>query len=390
MRIGCFFFPHFAIQVERKDNSAMPGKPVIVGGFPEERKPVYDASDEAIKCGIKPGMPLRQAYSLCPQGQFLPLAEGKYALVFQAIIDLLASFCPMVEAASLGCAFIEVSQQQNDTRSIREIVEAIERQSQFKPSVGVASSKFAAWAASQVAEPGRCIILPCGEEGDFLQDLPLNLLPGSTEILRQFRLLGIDTIGQVANLPPEAITLEFGNEGKRLWELANGIDSSRLIPWHRSRVLEEKLNFEPPAESLDQLLAGADRLLNRLTSQLWGQCCSRLTVCLHFANGNFIQKMLYLKQPTSSEEVILSRLRHWLMEAKLAGVVTEMRLALADLCAARGSQVALLDREVKPKHNISCVIHQLQARYGKGVVKKAELSRSPTRLPEHSFHLSDF
>ena len=65
MRVGCFFFPHFPVQVEAREDATLTGRPIIIGGLPYERKAVYDASQEALDCGIRSGMPLREAYALC-------------------------------------------------------------------------------------------------------------------------------------------------------------------------------------------------------------------------------------------------------------------------------------------------------------------------------------
>jgi nucleotidyltransferase/DNA polymerase involved in DNA repair len=65
-----------------RDNDSLKGKSIIIGGLPYERKVVYDASQETLSCGVRQGMPLREAYALCPQGVFLPLDEGKYATAF--------------------------------------------------------------------------------------------------------------------------------------------------------------------------------------------------------------------------------------------------------------------------------------------------------------------
>jgi len=57
MRIGCIFFPNFAVQVEVRDNNALSGKPIIIGGFPYQLKAVHDASEEAMRQSVKRGVP---------------------------------------------------------------------------------------------------------------------------------------------------------------------------------------------------------------------------------------------------------------------------------------------------------------------------------------------
>jgi nucleotidyltransferase/DNA polymerase involved in DNA repair len=98
MRFGCFFFRNFPIQIEVRDDNSLSGKPIIIGGLPYQRKSVYASSHEAFEHGIKQGMPLREAYSLCPQGLFLPLDEEKYLNAFTAVLTLLANYSPAVEA----------------------------------------------------------------------------------------------------------------------------------------------------------------------------------------------------------------------------------------------------------------------------------------------------
>ncbi|MBE9513873.1 MAG: DNA polymerase IV, partial [Chloroflexi bacterium] len=174
MRVGCLFFPHFSVQVEARDNSAIPGKPIIIGGFPHELKPVHDASKEAIKHGIQRGMPLRQAYALCPRGLFLPLAEEKYNCAFTQVLSLLSRYSPTIEATATEHAFLDVTYEPDETRFIRAVDETIERETGFHASMAIASNKFVALTASLVASTGQALVIPEGEEKEFLQDLPVD------------------------------------------------------------------------------------------------------------------------------------------------------------------------------------------------------------------------
>lgn len=418
MRVACFFFPRFVVQVEARDNASLQGKPVIVGGHPYERKPVYDASQEALAYGVRRGMPLREAYTICPQGVFLPLDEGKYTDAFTAVLALLADCSPVVEAGyrelhsrtSQGApgsgvspaghsAFVDLRYECSDSfgelRFVEEIRQLIETRLQLHPLVSVAPNKFVAWAASRVAGPGNVTVIAGGGEKDFLKDQPVCFLPASVRTLERFELLGIHRMGQLAGLSPAAVSLEFGNEGQHLWELSNGIDRSRLVSWSQVPTLKEQVNFEPPAETLHQLLASGDTLLTGLSRQLkerW-QCCLRLTISMHFTNDHITQRVFHFKEATSSRETMLRHLKQYLDSARYTTPVSEMRLTLTDFCPESGRQALISsgfsDGPRKHRERLASAISRLRQRYGKGVVGKV-LAKPNSALPEDSFSFTEF
>ena len=394
MRVACFFFPHFVVQVEVRDNDSLSGKPIIIGGLPYERKAVYDASKEALACGVRQGMPLREAYALCPQGVFLPLDEGKYADAFTTVLTMLANYSPVVEAGTAGSAFIDLRYECPDYSRVLQFVEEvrqiIEKRLQLHPFVSVASNKFVAWAASRVAGSGKVMVITGREGKDFLKDVPVCLLPASSRTLERLELLGIYRIGQLARLSLAAVSLEFGNEGKRLWELSNGIDESRLVPWSQVPMLKEQIYFEPAAETIGQVLASGGELLNRLSQQLkerW-QCCLRLTISMHFSNDHIAQRVFHLKEATSSRETMLRHLTQYLESARFTTPVSEMRLTLTDFCPENGRQSLFLDERLRHRERLASAISWLRQRYGKGVVGRV-LAKPNSALPEDSFSFSE-
>jgi nucleotidyltransferase/DNA polymerase involved in DNA repair len=391
MRIGCLFFARFAVQVESRANSALAGQPVIIGGLPHEPGAVYDASEEAMRCGVKPGMPLRQAYALCPRGMFLPLAGEKYSDAFSQILRLLGDYSPVVEMAARDCAFLDITREHDERRFIAELEGTIKREACFRMSAGAASAKFVAWAASQLAGPGGPVIVPDGEEREFLQDLPVDWLPASSELLRRLKLFGIYRMGQLAKLPRQAVSLQFGAEGQKLWDLAGGIDGSRLTPGRMPETIKEELSFEPPAEDLALILSGADGLLDWLSWQLkqrW-QCCRQLTASLTFINGHVVQRTFHFKEATTSREIMLRQLKGCLEKARFTAPAGELRLTLTGLCPEEAKQASFLSRMSKRRERLKPAIDWLQQRYGRGVIKKA-IPEEQSILPEDSFSFTQF
>jgi DNA polymerase-4 len=391
MRIGCIFFPNFAVQVELRDNNALSGQPIIIGGFPYQLKAVHDASEEAMRQGVKRGMTLRQAHALCPQAIFLPLADDKYNNAFTHVLNFLAKCTPVVAVGAETCALLDATLERDEFAFIKEIMETLEEKTGLHTSAGIASNTFVARVASQVTKPGECTIVPDGEERGFLQNLPVDLLPASPESLRRLKLFGIYKMEELANLPIGAVELQFGREGQVLRELANGIDSSKLMPWKMPEALTGEIFFEPPAEVLTIILSGAGDLLNSLAGQLkqsW-QCCRRLTICLSFSNGDMVKRTFHFKEATYSREVMLRQLQHYFEMARFTSLIEKMTLTLTGLCSEEGKQASFLDTQVKHWGKLITAISQLQQRYGKGIVKRV-LYKEGRLLPEDSFSFANF
>lgn len=388
MRIGCIFFPSFAVQVEVRDNNTLSGKPIIIGGFPYQLKAVNDASEEAMGQGVTRGMLLRQAHALCPEAIFLPLAEDKYSDVFTNVLNLLAQYTPVVAVGAETCALLDATLERDEFAFMKETLEIIEEKTGLHTSAGIASNTFVSRVASQVAKLNECLVVPDGEERRFLQNLPVDLLPASPESLRRLKLFGIYKIQELAKLPIGAVKLQFGREGQILWELANGIDFSKLTPWKMPEALTGEVVFEPPAEALTIILNGAGDLLNSLAGQLkqrW-QCCRRLTMCLSFSNSDRVKRTLHFKEATCSKEVMLHQLQHYLEGARFTSLVEKMTLTLTVLCSEEGKQVSFLDTQARHWEKLIRAINQLQQRYGQGIVKQV-LCKERCLLPEDSFFL---
>ena len=336
-------------------------------------------------------MPLRQAHALCPQAVFLPPAEDKYNDAFAHVLNFLAEYTPVVAVGAETCALLDLTLERNEFGFIKEIMEIMKKKAGLHTSAGIAPNTFVARVASQVAKPCECITVPDGEEREFLQNLPIDLLPASPESLRRLKLFGIYQMEELAKLPIGAVELQFGREGQILWELANGIESSKLMPWKMPETLTGEVFFEPPAEALTIILDGAGDLLNSLAGQLkqsW-QCCRRLTMCLSFSNGDMVKRTFHFKEATCSMGVMQRRLQHYLERTRFTSLIEKMTLTLTDFCPEEGKQVSFFDTQVKPWAKLITAISQLQQRYGNEIVKQA-LYKERCLLPEDSFSFANF
>ncbi len=205
----------FYASIEQRDNPSIAGKPVIVGGIGGQRGVVSAASYEARRYGVHSAMPLKKARALCPDGVFLPVDMEKYEAVSGQLRAILLSYTPLVEPISLDEAFLDVTASiklLGEAEKIgREIKDRVRKELNLTASVGIAPNKFLAKMASDYRKPNGFVVIKPGEEADFLRDLPVQKIYGVGKVTaRRLTEQGIETVGQLAELPREHLRRLFG------------------------------------------------------------------------------------------------------------------------------------------------------------------------------------
>jgi DNA polymerase-4 len=224
----------FYASVEQRDHPEYRGKPVIVGGGPNERGVVSAASYEARKFGVHSAMPLRQAGKLCPQGIFVAGNIVAYETASDAVMALFAERTPLVEPISLDEAFLDVTGTAHLFGGVeacaRDLKRAVRDEVGLVVSVGIASNKLCAKVASDLRKPDGFVIVPRGGEAAFLAPLPLRRLwgvgPKTQEVLEA---LGMRTIGDLADADPALLGARLGEHGSTIAARAKGIDEDRDV-----------------------------------------------------------------------------------------------------------------------------------------------------------------
>ena len=397
MKVVCVHIDHFAAAVEIREHPQFLSSPIIIGGFPNDRKPVFDCSTEAACFGITPGMALRQAHQLCPDAVFIPLDNGKYNQAFDEVLDLLDQFSPTVESDGLGRAFLDVTGMEGLFGSEEEIAyrmgSEIFHRTHLDPKIGMASNKFVASAAATMASNRHPSIIKKGKEKKSLGPLPAHLLPVSEETRRRFDLLGLRTMDQIASLPLDALANQFGEEGVLAHQLANGKDERPLIPRAKPAVLEHELFSENSMETIDALMRTLDKLIDRLVPALRNrnQVCGQIKLCFHLDEGKVWYESLTLKEPTDSKGEMLSLLKHRLETVAFPDSIIGIRLGLAQLGGDDGKQNSLFSGErVKREERLRRAVKYLQATFGKNPLKKVVQVEPNSRIPERRSILTDY
>ena len=242
--------PDFYAEVERRRRSARKDLPILIGGDPAKRGKVQSADRNAREYGIRIGMPMSEAMTLCPSAISCRTDMKIYREVSGIFVSSLRQHFPSLEIGGLGEVFSELPRRNLDGFEFGEkiLIQAQEEMS-LPLRMGIAPSKLIARLAAEDAAHGSVRCLAQDDVEEFLGPLSLSHLPrvGEKTALRLARL-GASTVSQLLALDPQVIEDELGNHGLVILEMARGEDRSviRAARFPTSITREETL-AEPGA-----------------------------------------------------------------------------------------------------------------------------------------------
>jgi DNA polymerase IV len=282
----------FYASVEQRDNPALRGLPVVVGGSPASRGVVAAASYEARRYGIHSAMPSARAYRLCPDAIFVPPAFDKYRAVSRQIREIFQRYTDLVEPLSLDEAYLDVTVNRVGNPSATRIAAAIKaeirRETHLTASAGVAPNKFLAKIASDEKKPDGLFVIRPQDVAAFVAALPLRKVPGVGEAtMRSFEAMGIATCGELAQVPLAELTHRFGKRGLWFHRLAQGIDERPVEPNRERKSVSIEDTFAEDHAEPDWLLARLKELCAGLQERLRASAVKGRTVTLKLRTADF-------------------------------------------------------------------------------------------------------
>ena len=407
---ACVWIPLFPLRCEEARHEGLSSYPTALLA-PDTTRKLWQVSSLARHAGVKPGMTVSQAIGLCSTLRLIEPDPVHYDEQFTALLSALGEVSPVVEPSELGLVYVGVDGLEGICGSPQKIIQAIHQT--VRPSdrstvrLGWGVGKFTAWVAASRAKPSEAIVVPGGEEQKFLASQPIAVLPLDVDIHRRLRQLGIRTLGALVAIPEAAVTAQFGDVGKRLWQLAAG----RIAEPVAGRVTPEPIVaaltfFTPVGErellvhALEQLIARALRHPRRIG---WRVHAMRLRADLECGdvggdrsptNRSWMVNVL-LKDPTADGDRISAPLKVRLEQSPPTGAVerlvleftafapgtTELQLFARDAQAAAraGQQRALRHaaREVRMRVKRANLYHVIEV-------------QPWSRLPERRYALIDY
>jgi len=368
----------FYASVEQRDNAALRGRPVLVGGGV-----VLAASYEARVYGVYSPMGLTQARRLCPHAIVVEPRFSAYSEASRAVFDIFEHTTPLVEGLSIDEAFLDVRGMEQIAGTSTEMAVRLRSEVREKVglpiTVGVARTKHLAKVASGVAKPDGLLVVPTDGELAFLHPLAVEHLWGVGPVTaRKLHAGGITTVGQVAQLPEEALVAMLGRaSGRHLHSLANNRDPRPVQVGRRRRSIgsQNALGRKPgSAAAIDEVVVAlVDRVTGRMrTSRRLGR-----TVVLRLRFDDFTRatRSHTLLWPTAHTRTILTTVRGLLAMAmpliERQGL-TLVGVAVGNLQNDDAIQLALpLDRQ----HGgaLDAALDEVRNRFGSAAIIRAVL-----------------
>ena len=302
----------FYAAVEQLDNPDLKGKPVLVGGSPEQRGVVAACSYEARAFGIHSAMPMRTAMSRCPHAIVVPPRFSRYHEVSTRVMSILRDLTPLVEPMSMDEAYLDVTEALAAGSTPRTMAESLKRRVKEETgltiSVGAATSKSVAKIASDMEKPDGLVIVEPGTERAFLAPLPVRKLGGiGPKTEAQLRGHGIERLGQLASRPPQWLAREYGQRGAELSALSRGEDTRPVVVERETKSISAETTFAhdqgDPETLHGRMAALTERVAERLERS--GQQGRTVTIKLRLSDfTTFTRSMTLTVAPRTVQEIL--------------------------------------------------------------------------------------
>ena len=303
----------FYASVEQRDDPALRGKPVAVGGRPEGRGVVAAASYEARAFGVRSAMPMARALRLCPELLIVRPDFERYRQVSRQVMDILRACTPLVEPLSLDEAYLDVTENRwhEPLASVvaRKLKEQIRAATGLTASAGVAPNKFLAKIASGYRKPDGLTVIAPERVERFLQDLPVEALWGVGPVTaRKLHKAGIVKLTDVRGADMELLRRTVGSLADWLRQLSHGDDPRAVVPDRESKSSSSENTYAEDLTDLDAIRAELERMARENAQWLERHrlAARTVTIKVRYASFKTITRSHTLSLPTSDADVISS------------------------------------------------------------------------------------
>jgi DNA polymerase-4 len=275
----------FFASVEVMKNSALKGKPLIVGGTgPDSYREgvVASCSYEARKFGVRSAMPVRMALRLCPDALVLRGDHEEYGRQSKLVTDIIDAEAPLFEKASIDEFYLDLAGMDKYVgcwKWSQELRQKIMRETGLPISLGLSVNKLVSKVGTGEAKPNGVKLVENGTEKIFLSPLSIRKIPSvGRETYQKLSTMGVRQVGTLAQIPPRLLEREFGKHGISLWKKANGIDNSPIVPYHDRKGISTERTFQTDTIDVDFLNGQLTKMVGHLAFDLRSQ--QKLTACI--------------------------------------------------------------------------------------------------------------
>ncbi len=306
---------HFYTAIEERERPQIKGNPVIVGSDPKEGKGrgvVSTSNYEARKSGVRSGMPISQAWRLCPSAVYLRPNFPLYIRVSGEIMSLARKYAGRFEQWGIDEAFLDVTNKVGDWAEAEALACQIKQEIKVKEhltaSIGIGPNKLIAKIASDFQKPDGLTAVKQEDAQKFLEPLPVRkLLWVGRKTEAKLKALGVNTIGDLARYDPAALSSMFGVMGLQMHLMAKGLDHSEVEEREGVKSASHETTFQEDTADSTIILAALDELCEAVQKE---------TVDQHLLFKTVTVKIRYQGFETHTKSKTLPRLTNRVEDLK--------------------------------------------------------------------------
>jgi DNA polymerase IV len=303
----------FYASVEQRDNPALRGQPLAVGGRPDRRGVVAAASYEARAFGVHSAMSMAKAVRLCPSLVIVPPDFSRYKAASTAVFAIFREVTPLVEPLSLDEAYLDVTEnawgEMLATPVARKLKARIRDDTGLTASAGVAPNKFLAKIASSWKKPDGLTVISPDRVEPFLQQLPVDALWGVGPVTaRKLRARGIDRLVDVRTADLDALRETVGSLADWLRQLAHGVDDRPVVPNRETKSSGSENTYPEDLTDLDIIRTEIGEMAAHAVSWLVRRQLTARTVTIKVRYNDFTTiTRSHSTAPTRDESDVVAR-----------------------------------------------------------------------------------
>ena len=301
----------FYASVEQMDNPEFRGKPLLVGGRPDQRGVVAACSYEARTFGIRSAMPMRTAVGLCPEAVIVPPRFDRYREVSCGVMDILRSVTPQVQQMSIDEAYMDVSDTVKRGTSpvelARRLKERVRAETGLTISLGIAGSKAVAKIASDMDKPDGLTFVEPGTERAFLAPLPARKLNGiGPRTEEALAAKGVRTLGELAERSYQWLERVLGKRGPELGMASRGLEDRPVVVERVAKSISAEATLPKDIRDPQRLAEIVARLSERVGGRLErsGSRGKTVTLKLRLSDFTTFTRSSTLPAPTGDPETV--------------------------------------------------------------------------------------
>ena len=299
----------FFVSVERKLDSRLKRRPILVGGL-SDRGVVAACSYETRGYGIHSGMPMRMARELCPEAVVIRGNAGTYSKHSDEVTEIIKEQVPLFEKASIDEFYADLSGMDRFFGCYRyatELRRRIIRETGLPISFGLSVNKVVSKVATGEAKPNNQLKVDFGYEKPFLAPLSIKKIPMvGDKTYQTLRNLGLRQVRTIQEMPMEVMQRVLGANGGVIWKRANGIDNRPVVPFCERKSISTERTFDRDTIDVHRLRGILIAMTENLAFQL--RRGSRLTACvavkIRYSDFNTYSKQLRIPYTSADHKLI--------------------------------------------------------------------------------------